>query len=313
MIRTFPEFSKLAYADREAYEALIADYPPLCDLAFVNLQLWWNSFDGLRVSLLNGNLVICYWIPGDDERSGLALVGTNMVDQSICTIFDYLHEQSKPARIVNTPDFVIKSIRYPELFHFNTSTTDDEYVISLEHFALADNMPRYQQERIGRFLEQNRGRKTEMRRLNLAENGARELLLQADGQWPHKGFNNLSAAGREMLPYSIAQAAKLGVSNYCLFIDNQLTGYILYFNSQDANYACTLLMRLNYRVPLIFDYAVHAFSAEIIKQGPRLMNIQSDDGSSQMRALKLTLKPVEFFRKYTIEPVRRPLGVFSLN
>lgn len=76
MFKTFPEFTKLTLSDKEEYERLTRGYPPISDIAFSSLMIWWDSLGGLAVAKLNGNLVISYWLPGDEEYSGLSLIGT---------------------------------------------------------------------------------------------------------------------------------------------------------------------------------------------------------------------------------------------
>ncbi|MBX6334320.1 hypothetical protein IRY61_03210 [Candidatus Saccharibacteria bacterium] len=116
-------------------------------------MIWWNSLGGLKVSQLNGNLVISYWLPGDEELSGLSLVGTRNIDESICTIFDYLSDNNELPRLVNIPDFVVQNIRYPELFRFRMAGSADEYLLSLHKFASIDTMPQLMRMRARRFFK----------------------------------------------------------------------------------------------------------------------------------------------------------------
>ncbi len=132
--KTFPEFSKLTLEDREAYEALIKDYPPIYDISSPSLMSWWNTLGGMSVSILNGNLVVPYWMPGDEKRSGLSLIGTNAVDESFCILFDYLRERGEPVRLVNVPEFVITNVRYPSMFNFKEDRARSEYILSVSKF-----------------------------------------------------------------------------------------------------------------------------------------------------------------------------------
>lgn len=134
MFKTFPEFSKLTLADRHDYEALVKDYPPIDDISFTSLMTWWSSLENTSVSRLNGNLVISYCLPGEDKFTGLSLVGTNDVDESICAIFDYLREKGEPLRLVNVPEFVISNAAYPAMFNFKEQRALHEYILPLSGF-----------------------------------------------------------------------------------------------------------------------------------------------------------------------------------
>jgi hypothetical protein len=58
-------------------------------------------------------------------------------------------------------------------------------------------------------------------------------------------------------------------------------------------------------IPYIFDYLVYAFSRWFFDKGVRYVNIDSDLGLPLARMLKVALGPVNYFRKYTIEPANR--------
>lgn len=113
MFKTFPEFSKLTLADREEYEGFVKDFPPIYDISFPGMMTRWNTFGEILVATLNGNLVIPYWLPGDEKRSGLSLVGTKDVDEPLCSLFDYLRSKNEPVRLVNVPGVSCEKRKIP--------------------------------------------------------------------------------------------------------------------------------------------------------------------------------------------------------
>jgi len=302
MFKTFPEFSKLTLADREEYEALIKGFPPLSDVCFPSIMAWWGYLGGLAVARLNGNLVISYWLPGDEERSGLSLLGTESIDESTCTIFDYLRGRGDPVRLVNVPEFVVNSMRYPELFNFQTGTGDDEYILTLSKYAVLDNMPPYMRIRVRKFIRRMGKDNLELKELDLGSDRDCQTLLDAVMEWPVRGLNNINKLEREVLPVAVNQGSALGTHAVGLYINNSLQAYCLYFSSGDRDYAIISHVRLNYDIPCIFEYVAHAFSEYASEKGYKYLNIHADGGSQKMRVLKIALKPQGFFRKYTIEP-----------
>lgn len=304
MFKTFPEFSKLTLADREEYESYIKDFPPMSDIVFASIMTWWQSMGGLAVSRLNGNLVISYWLPGDEEHSGLSLVGVLHVDESICVIFDYLRERGDGPRLVNVPNFVVDSIRYPELFDFKVGRGDDEYLMRLSRFASLESMPIHMRVRVRRFIRQFEG-KIEVRRLDMRSSRTRQQLLDAVEEWPLKGINNINKLERQSLPGAISYAAALDIRGVGLYLGEVLQGYCLYFPTNDSDYVIISHGRVNYEVPRIFDYMVHTFSVHFASEGYKYINLHADNGSQKLRALKIALKPEGFFHKYTIEPSQR--------
>ena len=315
MFATFPEFTRLTLADRREYESYIHNLPPINDISFAGLMTWWNTMDNMSVSVLNGNLVVPYWLPGDEELSGLSLIGTNDVDESICTIFDYLSDNNELPRLVNIPDFVVQNIQYPELFRFRVAGSADEYLLALDKFANIDTMPQLMRMRTRRFLKDFDGLGIEIRPLNLHSTRIRQLLLDSTAAWPLKGINNINKLEREALPGAIGYAPKLGLRGVGVYIAGVLQGFCLYFLANDKDHAIISHARVNYELPRIFDYAVHAFARHLTSEGFKYLNIHGDNGSQKMRVLKLALKPAGFFRKYTVEPatapVKRRYGLFT--
>ena len=304
MFKTFPEFSKLTLADRDEYEALIKGFPPISDISFGSLMMWWNELGGFAISRLNGNFVLSYWIPGHDEHSGLALIGTKDVDESICTIFDFLRERGDEPRLVNVPEFVVNGMRYPELFSFKSGRGDDEYLISVSKFSAIDNMPVYMRTKVRRFKREVRAKNIELKDLDLEQPGTQKLLLDSFAHWPRKGINNINKLEQQVFPSSISKGASYGSKCAAMFVSGVLEAYCLYFTTHDKRYAIIGHARVNYGIPRIFDYMVHAFSEYFEQQGIEFINIDADNDSVTMRVLKLALKPEHFFRKYTIEPAK---------
>jgi hypothetical protein len=301
MFKSFPEFTKLTLDDKEEYEAFAKDFPPISDLAFASLTTQWSVLDNAQVSVLNGNLVISYWLPGDDHHSGLSLVGTNRIDESICTIFDYLRESGRQARLVNVPQFVIDSIRYPEIFHFDLKYGDEDCIVAFKRFGSLSELPYYKRARIKKFVKSSGNLEVRSLDLRLASN--RQLLLDSAARWPKKGLNNIGQFEEDAFQLCVPYAEELSVKNLCLFEDRELIAHNLYYTFPQSNYILITHSRLDYSIPYIFDYMTYCFAQQWLDEGVEFGNIHSDMGILKLRALKIALRPVELFRKYTIEPV----------
>ncbi len=302
MFKTFPEFSKLTLNDKDEYDALVKDYPPVGDISFSVLMTWWDVLGKSAVALLNGNLVLSYWLPGDEEQSGLSVIGTKNIDQSVCAIFDYLRERGERPRLVNVPAFVVNSMQYPELFTFKDGSGHDEYIVALSKYAQLENLPLYMRVRIRKFIREHGDNKIQVKNIDLRSFVNRQLLLEASERWPLRGVNNMSKFGRQFLPEAVKQCVALNLECVGMYIENTLQAYCFYSRSKDGQYVTLLCARVNYDIPRIFDYIVHGFGKYWASQGVVYVNLYSDNGSPVMRIIKIGLKPDNFFRKYKIEP-----------
>jgi len=303
VFKTFPEFSKLTYADREKYEALIKDLPPLASLPFSNLMTWWNSLDSAAVATLNGNLIISYWLPGSDKVSGISFIGTNKVDESICEILDHLKRKGERPRLVHVPEFIISHMQHPELFEFKSERNDDEYVYEVSKFYPITKNVSFRRHRIKKFMSHTKDREVVVKSLDISEYENKQLLLQCAAEVPRKGtVNEIARHSDEALVSAIENAEYIGVDNVCLFVNHELHAFMLFSRPADKRYIIFSHVMVRYDIPYTYDYMVYGFAKWLTESGVQYANLDSDLGMPLLRMLKLALGPTEYFRKYTIEP-----------
>jgi hypothetical protein len=302
MFKTFPEFSKLTLSDRRQYEALIQNYPPIYDISFIALMTWWNSMDTMSVSLLNNNIVIPYWLPGDDKHSGLSLIGSDKVDESICTIFDYLRERGEPVRLVNVPEFVVSNVKYPAMFKFTEQRVYHEYILPISGFYPIKNMTGYRRRKVERQLSRADGRGIVTRSLDLSLQKNRDVLWNATLQWQPKGINNYGKIEQDSMQFCIEHAEALGVENVCLYVGDELYGFCLYQLNRDKNQVQVKHIKATHVTTLGFELIAYFFAKWFAEQGVLYVNVCADHGLMRLRMFMLTLGPHNFFRKYKVEP-----------
>lgn len=303
MIGEFPIFTKLSEYNRGQYETIISRYPPVADFSFVSILQWFERMGEVRVAKLGGNIVVSHWDYAGEEYSGLSLMGTDDVDMSLCKIFDFLRGQGFPCRAINVPDFVIHSMQHPQHFSITPSQRDDEYIISVSRFADIHNLSEFRRLKIKQFMRSTIKNRIELSEINTGSFSAQMQMTQAARLWRRKGVNSLGSLESEALEHAISGGHRLGVRNVALFIDGELVAYCLYHQPADKSYAIIDHARVNYDIPHLFDYMLYAFAVHFRNQGINYANIYGDFGAMRLRVIKLALKPVNFFRKYTVEPL----------
>ena len=301
VFKTFPEFSKLTLADRDRYQALIAGYPPFSEFSFPTLMTWWNTLNSCAISQLNGNLVISHWLPGDEAMSGLSMIGTDRVDESVCAIFDELKGHSEVARLVHVPEFVVSNMRFPELYTFTAERELDECVIPVSTLYSLGNMIKHRRWKVRRFLAEVEEDRVVLKSLDFKEN--QQELLDIVAAWQQKGTrNNLGRFEREAIETAIIHGDALGLENACVYIDGQMHSFLLYSLPSEAEYATIHYSRFSFAMPHIFEFVAYKYAHWFADLGVKYVNIESDLGLPTLRAAKLALGPSNFFRKYTIKP-----------
>ena len=302
MFKTFPEFSRLTIADRDEYESYIESYPPVSDISFALLMTWWNTTDNMAVALLNGNLVLSYWIPGDEKHSGLSLIGTRRVDESLCILFDYLRDKGDPVKLVNVPSFVLNRVQYPELFSFKEDRRYDEYVVPVVNYYPLENITVPKRIRIRRRLRALEPSEVIVKELDLTDSEDKKLLISLGDAWRHKNINNYGTHERDAMKIAIDEARQLGVHCISLFVDGELYGFCLFEYMLDEQYVTVIYVKATHQSSLGYELMLYKFAEWFSAKGVTYVNLGADMGLMRLRMFMLTIGPTNFFRKYAIYP-----------
>ncbi len=299
----FPEFRELTLADRDAWEDLIADYPPYAHISFAEMIIWGEAFGYTRVSQLEGNIVVCYWILGDEEYSGLCLIGSHSVDESICTVFDWQKSTDRTPRLVHVPEFVMQEVKFPEMYKISPERGEDECLVEIKALTAFDNLSSYKKSKIRHLFANFDEDQVEVRSLNLGQKVNQEVLLDRIELWRDKGgVNQIAELEEEALTGAIRRAEELGYENACIYIGSELQGFILYQLPADSKFVIINYIRLSYEFPAMFEIVAYILAKWFEVQKIEYANIENDLGVSVLRNSKLNLGPTNFLRKYTIEP-----------
>src|SRR5690348_378296 len=96
-IAQFPDFTLYDFS-------LNKEYPPYSDFSFGNLGIWLNQYQDLRISLLNGNIVVECRNLFEDGKHIISILGNHAMDASFEAIFEYLKVSRLPLRIDLVPE-----------------------------------------------------------------------------------------------------------------------------------------------------------------------------------------------------------------
>jgi hypothetical protein len=313
VFKTFPEFSQLTLNDRKEYEKLVRDYPPISDLSFGTLMSWWNELENISIARLNDNLVMSYWFPGYEDISGLSVIGTNKIDETICEIFDHMRSRGDEPRLVNVPEFVLENIQYPDLFTYKNLRRADEYILPVSRFYPLDRAVSFRKQRVKSFLKYIGKESVTVKFIDLNDLDITKAMMAKAGQWEKGGINNIAQAETSSLKRALVTGNMLPFEAVGIFINGELEAFCLYqLPHQDARYVILSFFKYNNRISKLLDYAVYALGKWFSDREIIYVNIDSDLGIPSLRALKLALGPVNYFRKYEIKPVsHEPRGNFK--
>jgi hypothetical protein len=310
---SFPEFTTLTYKDREEYERLIKDYPAVADFSFAFLMGWWALRAPVEISLLEGNVILSYCSSEKTTEPELCFIGTNKVDECLCTIFDYMRREGKAPKLAHIPEFVIDSMGFPEMFSFKPARSFDEYIIPLSKYYPLSGSPAHHKRRVASFLDKLEGARVNVGPVDLSKAENQELLLNAVRTWPRRGINGLTSTKNGAMENAIRHADDIGFKNVCLFLNDELHCFMIFYAPQNGDLFSLEYIEMSYAVPNLLNFSVNMFAEWFAEQGMTHVNMGMDFGKPVLRVAKLALQPVNFFRKYTIEPAYADITTRALN
>jgi len=305
MLPDFPIFAPLTLEDKDVYNQLVADYPPFSNISFTSMQIWWNLEGKLAISSLNGNLVIYYRIAYDPKNTGYSLIGKQSLDDSINTLFEYLRERNEPVRLVHIPEFVVEKIKHKNKFVIEEEPDYNEYILDSHALASLEGSAHGRtRRRVKRFLREVEDRKIEFKPLDLSSEEAKDQLFRAtlELEKTQLSKNDPDHTEHLALKKTLAHASTLDIKHLGLYIDGKLSAIILYHRAQGSNHYILNHIKVDYSIPYIFDYVTHHIAGLAAKENVDFLNMEMDLGIENLRQHKMGLRPVEFFRQFTVSP-----------
>jgi hypothetical protein len=305
MIPTFPDFAPLTLDHKEDYERLVAEYPPISDISFATLNIWWNLEGKLRLCQLNGNLVINYHLPFDTENSGFCLVGKHELEASMLALFEYLRQEQLPVKLVHVPEFVIDKLKQRDWLTIEEEPDYNEYILDAHGLAsLEDAAHGRTRRKVKRFMREVEEREVDLRKLDVSSEAVREELFEAITQWEkdQPSANDPEHTEHQAIKQTLKHAEEFGIRHLGLYVDDKLRAIILYHKAKGDNHFILHHLKVDYSIPYIFDYMTHRIADKAVREDVDFLNMEMDLGIENLRRHKMGLRPVDFFRKYTVRP-----------
>jgi hypothetical protein len=303
MLPEFPEFYKLTPQDKDVYNQATADYPPFSDILFSTLHIWWNLYEKLEIAMLNSNVVIHYNLPFDKDNSGYCLVGKQDIDASLEVILQYLKEHKMPRRLVHVPEFTVDAIRHKDNYLISEEPDYHEYILDSSALSrLEGSNHGHIRTQINRFLREVEGKKVEHKALDLSLVENQDHIFEAILDWErnHPPRNDPDRNEHEALKKTMSQAALLDIESLALYVDDELHGVILYHKPQTNDHYVIHHLRFDYTIPYVSDYMTKQLATKAVDENVPYINMEMDLGLENLRRHKMKLRPVKFFKKYTI-------------
>lgn len=307
MFANYPNFSNLNQSNRTEFEKLISKYPPISDLSYSTLMIWWNFTNDMSISVMGSNLILLYRFPREDINSGHSFIGTEDIDKSIELIYHNLVLNKELQKLVHVPEFVVKSIKNPNRFNITEEEDYNEYLYRSDELKSLQNPSLSRTRRkVNRFIREAGAQNIKVTSIDLNQQQNQHLLINNFLKWNLSSDNHNDPYGDEVkaLNISIVKSDELEVRNLCIYVNDILHGFALYHISHDGQYYIVHHIKVQNELPHVFDYAIHQLAILANKDNIPYINLEMDLGIEGLRRYKNGLRPVGFFKKYTITPAK---------
>jgi hypothetical protein len=304
MIAKFPVFSRVTLADKQFIDAFNTNFPPFADWAFGTLITWWDIFNDLEASQLDGNLVIKSSYLSMGKMPEMTLLGNHNIENAINTLFAYQRAHNIQIGLPSLPQYTIDAIEKPHHFSITENPDTAEYIFSAQAQATLEGSPMSQiRWRISQFNRSMKDHTVEVRSIPLNTLTAKLLLINTLHVWTQDIYKNDHERSEGLvIDRALALAEDIELHSLCLFIDKELEGFALY-KHLPQKHANVNHIKVSYKYPNIFRYMLHILAVHLQSEGIDFINGEMDLGIAGLRAYKSSLRPVHKLKKYDVLPL----------
>lgn len=288
---------------QEEYESIVSDLSPYADYSFANLIIWLDLNDDLEICLLNNNVIIKYHdILQDSLPHVVSIVGKTKILDSLKQIDDYLIDSGEPRVLYAVPEEI--AIEAAKIYRVEEERDSFDYILKVdEQVELAGTRFGKYRRKVNKLI--NNGEiSLSSKEIPLESPEGRREIEEALSLWDqdmHQFTNNDPRRTESLaIKRTLEYAEAFGFRSVGIYIDNQLEAFTLFRIDKSRSVANINHTKTPYRMPFVFDYAVHATAKILQHENIQLINFEQDLGIPGLREHKLGLRPIKFLKKYTV-------------
>jgi uncharacterized protein len=313
MIPQFPEFKKLELSDKKEVERYTEKYPPYSDFTFTSLWTWDTDAER-RISELNGNLVVRFTDYITNEPF-LSFLGSRNVTETAETLINFMQSNSMGSFLKLVPEISIRQINATRvLLHEDRDHFD--YIFSPQK--LSEFLGKtYDTKRnmINRFLRGHPN--AEARIIDLTQQENQEHIQSLLETWilnKNKYNDDLDEAElkNEMraIKRLFSEINNLDLVGIGVFSGEELLAFSI-TEELHEKYAVCHFAKANVDHAGAYEYLIREEAKHLVVNKLHSLNYEQDLGLPGLRAVKNSLRPEHFLKKYKI--AIRKQGVNSLT
>lgn len=299
MIPLFPKFKKLELADKKEIESFTKQFPPYSDYNFTSMYCY-NTEDKMRVSWLNGNLVVRFQDYLTNELF-YSFLGTKKVAETAAALLDFSKKKSLPPMLKLIPEVTVQADgKLSELFVVKEDRDNFDYIYDVLKLACLRGKKYYTKlKQVKRFYKLH----PDCRVGNLDINNPmiKKAIINVFVTWEKTKGKMRKETKHELIALKrlLKQTHIFNLFSIGVYLKKKLIGFsiaeVIY-----KKYALHHFIKANVLYKEIFTIIYKALAENISIQKIDFLNNEQDLGINGLRQAKLLWKPLNFFKKYSL-------------
>jgi hypothetical protein len=312
-IPTFPTFAPIALDQRNEFIQLVCGVAPYHECAHTSWYAW-NAIGDVRVSQLNGNVVV-WWRNGDTDRSFMTFLGNAPPDKTAGVLLNSVRSRCSAAELRLVPEEVARALCH---HHFVVQEDRDHFDYLLDASCLSNY--RGNRYRAKRRSVNHLKRTTQIRLeyLDLSASATIAAIADLCRRWQE----NKQLDGKHIVPPSVwgtdtnamLRLTSCAMHFHLLTIgiwneERQLIASSISEIIPSAKCAMLYFVKADTRnCPGSFELMMQETAKAVLDAGCSVINFGDDMGIPSLRVSKLRYRPIGFLKKYTVRSAAIPNG-----
>lgn len=299
MIPLFPKFKKLELKDKKEIEQFTRQFPPYSDYNFTSMYCY-NTEDKMRVSRLNGNLVVRFqdYITG---KLFYSFLGKTDSIKTADILLEYVKKKGLKPELKLIPEIVIASDKkIKKTFHVKADRDHFDYIYSVSRLSHLRGKKYYTKLKEARkFYKINRD--AHLIKLDLRKENIKKEIVNVFAQWEETRGKIRKETRHEFT--ALKRFLRNSYSLHSLIIGAYCKDKLIGFSIAEVihnDYAIHHFIKANFLYKNLFTVLYKKLGEELNSRKINWLNNEQDIGIPGLRHAKKLWRTLFFLKKYRI-------------
>lgn len=309
MIPAFPNFKEIDIDDKESIEYYTNQFLPYSDFNFTNLWSWNpKANSGRMISELNGNLAVLFTDYRTNKPS-LSFIGKNECAITARTLIEYANENGISTTLRYISQEAAESIAGYDLM-VEEDIENFDYIFSVPQIAESYGLKFKSKRHLAkRFLRDNPN--AEFQIMDFSDKKYHEQIISVIRKWEDgkiKGDKYYELQHEETALIRLLETApKHNLILSGVFLDSKLVGFSI-DELLPGQYAISHFLKADFTLKGVYEFLNVEVAKYLHSKNVNLWNWEQDLNIEGLRKLKMSYRPIDFLKKFTIRKKEKSIN-----